>query len=70
MYEYKLVVVRGDITEHDGEKRSKIPSDRAVEHINELGLEGWVVRSHQFDRSDLPIVITYLLGRKLDVSND
>lgn len=64
-YEYKIVVVTQDRDSKDPTKYLPMSCGEAVEYINQLGLEGWMVRSHTFNNSKHPVTITYLMVRKL-----
>ena len=65
-YENKFVVVEQEKDESSENSWKNFTTDDAVEKINKLGLEGWLVRSYTFNNSKFPITLTFLLVRKID----
>lgn len=62
-YEYKFVLVVEEKLDN-GDWKTFTTSD-ATEEINRLGLDGWMVRSHTMKNDSHPIIVSYLMVRKL-----
>lgn len=61
-YDYKFVQVT---SEADDDGNHSISGKEILKEIKELGLQGWMVRSHTIDHVSKPMLITYILVKKL-----
>lgn len=62
-YEYKFLVAAAE-KKGDG-TWGALTYKEAVREINNLGLQGWMVRSHTFTNLKHPVTVSYVLVRKL-----